>query len=178
MHLEPSTAQIFIEGYKHILSMVHSLEGLARSGSPAERLVAARQRLAGEPELLDQALEALEVNFQAILASPLLRARQTAQIVARTLRATARLRNCEALAPGVSAQKLFAELKRLGQPENVLVVGHEPDMSRLISLLLAGEPPVDVEMKKAALCCLELREPVAARCATLKWLVPPKLLNL
>ena len=151
-------------------------EPAAGPGGDRERPLTAKGQT--QSRRVGKALEALEVDFQAILTSPLLRARQTAQIVARTLRATARLRNCEALAPGVSAQKLFAELKRLGQPENALVVGHEPDMSRLISLLLAGEPPVDVEMKKAALCCLELREPVGARCATLKRLVPPKLLNL
>ena len=125
-----------------------------------------------------KALKALEVEFQAILVSPLLRTRQTAEIVAHTLGAGKCLRECEALAPGVVASKLFAELKRLGQAENVLLGGHEPDMSGLVSLLVAGEPPVDVEMKKAALCCLELRTPIAPRCATLKWLVPPKLLSL
>lgn len=57
MHLDPTTAQIFIDGYKHVLSMIHSLEGLKRSGSPNDRLVAARERLAREPFLLDQALE-------------------------------------------------------------------------------------------------------------------------
>ena len=66
MHLDPTTAQIFIDGYKHVLSMIHSLEGLKRSGSPNDRLVAARERLAREPFLLDQALESLE-NRRGIL---------------------------------------------------------------------------------------------------------------
>jgi hypothetical protein len=66
MHLDPTTAQIFIDGYKHVLSMIHSLEGLKRSGSPNDRLVAARERLAREPFLLDQALETLE-NRRGIL---------------------------------------------------------------------------------------------------------------
>lgn len=60
MHLDPTTAQIFIDGYKHVLSMIHSLEGLKRAGSPTDRLIAARARLAREPFLLDQALETLE----------------------------------------------------------------------------------------------------------------------
>jgi len=66
MRLDPTTAQIIIDGYKHVLSMIHSLEGLKRSGSPNARLVAARERLAREPFLLDQALETLE-NRRAIL---------------------------------------------------------------------------------------------------------------
>jgi len=66
MHLDPTTAQIFIDGYKHVLSMIHSLEGLKRSGSPNDRLVAARERLAKDPFLLDQALETLE-NRRGIL---------------------------------------------------------------------------------------------------------------
>lgn len=35
MHLDPTTAQIFIDGYKHVLSMIHSLEGLKRSVRPS-----------------------------------------------------------------------------------------------------------------------------------------------
>jgi hypothetical protein len=60
MHLDPTTAQNFIDGYKHVLSMIHSLEGLKRSGSPNDRLIEARERLAREPTLLDEALETLE----------------------------------------------------------------------------------------------------------------------
>ena len=151
-------------------------EPAAGPGGDRERPLSAKGE--AQSQRVGKALKALEIDFHAILTSPLLRARQTAEIVARSLRATARLRVCEALASGGATRQLIAELKRLGEQENILMVGHEPDMSRLISLLLAGEPPVDVEMKKAGLCYLELRQPIGGRCATLKWLVPPKLLNL
>lgn len=60
MHLDPTAGKIFIDGYSQILAMVHALARLERTGSPNDRLAAARQRLARESEMLDEALDALE----------------------------------------------------------------------------------------------------------------------
>lgn len=59
MHLDPTSAQTFIEGYQHILSAIHSLQGLKRAGTPHDRMIEARARLDRESELLDEALEML-----------------------------------------------------------------------------------------------------------------------
>jgi phosphohistidine phosphatase SixA len=52
-------------------------------------------------------------------------------------------------------------------------VGHEPDLSRLISLLIAGEESITIDFKKAGLCKLEIVKIRHGRCATLGWLLTP-----
>jgi phosphohistidine phosphatase len=67
---------------------------------------------------------------------------------------------------------VLAELKTLSCP-SALLVGHEPDLSRLISVLISGTPDVALVMKKGGLAkvhCLSA-EPGHAR---LEWLLGPK----
>lgn len=60
MVLDPDSAKVFVEGYRQVLLMVHSLKSLKRSGTPEDRMVVARHHLAREAGLLDEALESLE----------------------------------------------------------------------------------------------------------------------
>ena len=60
--------------------------------------------------------------------------------------------------------------------QDVLLVGHEPDFSQHIAVLTTGKPALQLEMKKAGLCRLDVMHLRAGRCATLEWLLPPKLL--
>ena len=123
------------------------------------------------------ALQRMGIAFDLILSSPLVRARETAEIVAATLNAKKALRLSERLAPGGTLQALVDELNRdHGRCEEVLLVGHEPDFSRHTSVLITGRPTAQIEMKKAGLCRLQVDELRAGRCATLQWLLPPKLL--
>ena len=57
----------------------------------------------------------------------------------------------------------------------MLLVGHEPDLGRLISVLVTGKRGLAVAVKKGGLCKLEIGTLQYGRCATLQWLVPPKL---
>jgi len=64
-------------------------------------------------------------------------------------------------------------------PENVLLVGHEPYLSRLISLLVSGGMDVAaIEMKKGGLCKLEVAALRHGQCARLAWLLPPSQMEL
>jgi phosphohistidine phosphatase len=123
------------------------------------------------------ALETLRVKFDLILSSPNRRARQTAEIVAAVLDAKKVVRFSDHLAPGGSLQGLVNELNRENAGhQDVLLVGHEPDFSQHIAVLTSGKPALQLEMKKAGLCRLEVASLRAGRCATLEWLLPPKLL--
>ncbi|MCX8090341.1 MAG: phosphohistidine phosphatase SixA [Verrucomicrobiae bacterium] len=124
---------------------------------------------------LANALERWGVSFDVILSSPLIRARQTAEIVARRLKLEKRLRLTEALSPEGAYGDLVAQLERLRpRPEAVLLVGHEPHLSGLISLLCTGGPGLAVQLKKGGLCRLEVESLKAGRCATLEWLLSPR----
>jgi phosphohistidine phosphatase len=133
-----------------------------------------RTRLCGD------ALRALEVSFDRILSSPYLRASQTAEIVAATLGLKKRLEFREELAPGGDAKALLRYVNGLRPaPENVLLVGHEPDLSELISRLISGGPAAAIAMKKGGLAKLAIEAELRyARCATLSWLLTPKQMAL
>ncbi len=126
------------------------------------------------------AMREMELSFDYILSSPYLRARQTAEIVAALLRQSKRLRMTEALVPDAHPRQLAEELHALvPAPNSVLLVGHEPYLSRLISLLVSGDPDFAVTLKKAGLCKLLVPHRFrAGRCAELQWLLTPKQMEL
>jgi phosphohistidine phosphatase len=125
-----------------------------------------------------RALVRLGVRPDAILTSPYVRARQTAEIVADELGLKKRLLLCEPLASGGDAKRLIAAInKQFPKAESLLLVGHEPDLSLLAALLLTGRPGgAQIELKKSGLCLLTTEALRPGRCATLEWLAPPKLL--
>lgn len=129
---------------------------------------------------LGAALRALEVSFDRILSSPYLRASQTAEIVAATLGLKKRLEFRDELSPGGDSKALIRYVNRLRPvPENVLLVGHEPDLSQLISQLISGGPATAIDMKKGGLAKLEISAELCyARCAALAWLLTPKQMAL
>ena len=135
----------------------------------------------GERKLLHiaEAMEALDLTFDLILSSPYLRARQTAEIIAEALKAPKKLELSDSLVPGGSTKKLVELLTHLQPaPESVLLVGHEPYLSGLISLLASGETTLAVVMKKGGLCKLSTESLTHGRCAALEWLLTPKQMAL
>jgi phosphohistidine phosphatase len=135
----------------------------------------------GERKLwkIGQAIQDLEICFDWILSSPYLRARQTAEIIAEALDVPRKLEMCEALTPGGSPARLIETIvARTPAPENVLLVGHEPYLSELISSLISGSKDIPIVMKKAGFCKLEVNSLRNGKCATLEWLLTPKQLCL
>src|ERR1041385_7817682 len=103
---------------------------------------------------LTHALRQMEVSFDAILSSPLVRARQTAEIVARGVKEKVEL--TDALSPSGSMEKLVEHINAIRPAaESVLLTGHEPYLSGFISLLCVGGPELPLKLKKGALCRLE-----------------------
>ncbi len=125
------------------------------------------------------AMEALELSFDLILSSPYLRARQTAEIVAEVLKARKKLELSDSLTPNGSTKKLVELLNSIKpSPESVLLVGHEPFLSGLISLLVSGREDFTVVMKKGGFCKLSTESLKPGHCAALEWLMTPKQMAL
>ena len=125
------------------------------------------------------AMEALGLTFDLILSSPYVRARQTAEIIAAAFSARKQLEFSNHLACGGDSKKLVEYLKRLQPlPENVMLVGHEPYLSGLISLLVAGNESCWVVLKKGGLCKLTTVSLKHGPCAALEWLLTPKQMAL
>jgi len=125
-----------------------------------------------------EAMKALEISFDLILSSPLVRARQTAEIVAAALKCQKRLELTDTLAPQDSAKPLIQFLADQGAWDDVVLVGHEPFLSRLIALLISGNSQASVLLKKGGFCKLSIADLKHGKCATLEWLLTPKQMEL
>jgi len=135
----------------------------------------------GEHKLRDiaKAMRKLELEFDLILSSPYARARQTAEIVADGLKAHKKMEFSDALTPDGSTRELTEFLNRLRpKPDSVLLVGHEPYLSGLISLLVSGNRGCKVVMKKGGLAKLEVDLLTNGSCAALAWLLTPGQMRL
>ncbi len=118
-------------------------------------------------------LRDIGLKLDLILTSPLARARQTAEIVARRL--DVELVEEAALAPGFDAAAAAQIVARYPAARAIMLVGHEPDMSTTVSALIGG---ARVEMKKGGLARVEVEwKEAGALAGTLIWLVPPKVLS-
>ncbi len=130
--------------------------------------------------LICDAMQALELSFDRILSSPYRRASQTAEIVATALTLKKVLEYRDELIPEGEPKGLIRYINQLKpMPENLLLVGHEPHLSGLVSQLISGEPRAAIDLKKGGLAKLETQAPLRlGPCATLAWLLTPKQLAL
>ncbi len=123
-------------------------------------------------------LRRLGVQPDVIFTSPLVRARQTAEIVAEVLGLTDRLEETEHLGVPPDSTALVRQLnKQRPRPDAVMLVGHEPHLSEFTALLIAGTSGAALLFKKGGLARLEVPTLEAGRCATLEWLLPPRVLR-
>jgi len=102
------------------------------------------------------------------------RSAQTAALVAKALGAGAPV-DCPPLVPGSAQEDLLAWL-RLRREKRIVLVGHEPQLSRLASWLMTGRPSVVLHMKKSQAVLLELEKPVPGA-AVLIWSLAPRQLR-
>jgi phosphohistidine phosphatase len=118
-------------------------------------------------------IAALELELDAIITSPLVRARQTAEIVADELKLRDRLRQDDRVGLGFSAARLAAILADHEDASAIMLVGHEPSMSSTVGALIGGG---EIDLKKGALACVEVTRESPLR-GLLLWLASPKLLT-
>lgn len=125
-------------------------------------------------------LNRLEISFDGILTSPVLRARQTAEIVATALGLESRLEEVSGLAPESTVEHLLFGLTRYQDREHLLMVGHEPLLSKTISSLLCGSRGhgLAIDLRKGSLCRIEIDGLPPSSPGILHWHLAPKQLRL
>ena len=124
-----------------------------------------------QSERVGRLLAAAGYAPDAVLASPLVRARETAEIVADVLGRPRRAGH----APGRAARPRDrrANPRRCRRPRRPVLVGHDPDFSELVSELVGAPIP----MRKGTLARIDVERPLAPGAGDLRWLVPPDLLR-
>lgn len=122
-------------------------------------------------------LKRLAVEVDWIVTSPLVRAVETAQIVAESFETKAPVDFCDGLRPGEAAEKLLSFLAKQPERRRVLLVGHEPDLSSLAARLIGAGPDANLVLKKGG-CCLITSDHLPPKLqGQLIWWLPPRVLR-
>ena len=120
-------------------------------------------------------LRRLDVAVDEIFASPLVRARQTAEILATGLDGKPPVKVLDALAPGHTPASVMTQLARVAKRRRIALVGHEPDLGELAAHLIgAGRA---LPFKKGGVCRIDLGSLTSKRAASLTWFLPPNVLR-
>jgi phosphohistidine phosphatase len=121
-------------------------------------------------KVLSAALQRVGVRLDCVATSPLLRARQTAELLLENWPAPLpELALCEALAPGVKARKLARFLMKKGAG-SIALVGHMPDLADHAAWLI-GSKKAQIELAKAGVAHVECEKLPAKGSGILTWLV-------
>jgi len=115
------------------------------------------------------------VAVDVVLTSPLVRARQTAEILATGLDPRPSIVNIDSLAPAGSYTAVLADLEKHGRKCRLALVGHEPMLGELAARLIGSRHPL--EFKKGGVCRIDLDDLPPAGPGDLRWMLTPKMLR-
>jgi len=153
--------------------------GIAEADAPKGGDRARRLTPSGRAKVrrIGRGLRRLKVKADVLLTSPLPRASETAALLAEEHGALPAPTTLAALATGSAPLETLRALGRYAQRGSLMIIGHEPGLSQLVSVLLTGSPDgVAIELRKGACAALEL-DRLAPRRATLLWLHTPRALR-
>jgi phosphohistidine phosphatase len=120
----------------------------------------------------------LDLKIDWILTSPYRRAYDTALIAARELHLKNKLKITRSLAVDGDPKALIRHLAlNFRTWDSVMLVGHEPYLSQLISILISGTKGLALELDKGGLVKLTADSLIYGKCASLEWLLTPKILK-
>jgi phosphohistidine phosphatase len=126
-------------------------------------------------EKIARGLARLELELDVILTSPLIRTRQTADIVAAELDQHPPIVNADALAPGGDFAAVMTALEKQSRRSRIALVGHEPAIGELAARLIGSRHAM--EFKKGAICRIDIDEIPPSGPGDLRWFATPKLLR-
>ena len=119
-------------------------------------------------------LAKMGVRFDAVLTSPYLRTRQTAEILAEEYEDRPPVVPVESLTPGALLADAIADIERHARSSRVAIVGHEPGIGELAARLAGARYPI--EFKKGAVCRIDVKT-FPAGPGRLRWFMTSKILR-
>ncbi|MBI5943121.1 MAG: phosphohistidine phosphatase SixA [Chloroflexi bacterium] len=121
-------------------------------------------------------LRTLGADFDLILSSPYIRAQETAEILADVFKMKKDVGFSENLVPMGDPDLLIAELNEKYSVNSLALIGHEPQLTALIGLLVSENSNMDMTLKKGGVCSFSTDDLHHTRRATLEWLLTPGIL--
>jgi phosphohistidine phosphatase len=153
----------------HLLRHADAGDPQAWQGPDSIRPLSAKGRR--QSKRLGDLLSAAGFKTDVIVTSPKIRAEQTADIVGERLGVAVTVD--DRLADPLDVDIVDDLLTDAGDPQRIVLVGHDPDFSDLLSTLCGPQ----LEMKKGAFARIEVERPLGAGRGALRWLIPPDALK-
>ena len=120
-------------------------------------------------------LNRIDVNFDQIVTSPLVRTRQTADVFAEELKSKPPIVTSDALAPAGTPAAVVQEITHHVRKARVALVGHEPNLGELAAQLIGARTPL--EFKKGGVCRIDFDMLPPKGGGMLRWFLTPKMLR-
>ena len=118
-------------------------------------------------------LDKLAEDIDLILSSPLIRAKETAETILSNLSMKPELKIVDFLSAGASSKDISKGLLQFSSTNNILLVGHAPDLEMFIGKLVGAER---IKLKKGALAKISLSSSIELS-GGLEWLLTPKIVK-
>jgi len=134
--------------------------------------------VAGKDEVKEvaESFEELGIDLDLIATSPLKRALETAQIAGKVLKREKVIETWDELKPERDPKDLYRRLSKMKRDSSILLVGHEPYLSSMISELIGAKRGSRISLKKAGVAKVEI-ESLIPPSGELRWLLTPRLLR-
>jgi phosphohistidine phosphatase len=120
-------------------------------------------------------LNAIDVSFDQIVTSPLVRTRQTADVFSEALKSKPPIVTSDALAPAGTPAAVIQEITKHIRKARVALVGHEPNLGELAAQLIGARSPL--AFKKGGICRIDFDILPPKGAGTLCWFITPKMLR-
>lgn len=153
----------------------HGKAGVADPGTMNDSTRALTTRGREEIERIAAWMRDRDPKVTVIATSPLVRARETASIVSRITGLADRQEIWDELSLGVQPEAVVGKISRLPPESTPLLIGHEPQLSSLVSLLICGCPDCGITMKKGGIA--RIRRGEGELRGKLLWLLPPGVIR-
>jgi len=131
----------------------------------------------GRTERAARGLARIAGQGKHVLSSPLVRAHQTAKLLRTALELEEAIETLDALAPGGSYRAIVQRLAEFKANDSVFLVGHEPDLGKLLGVLVFGAPASSLPMKKAGAAEVIFDGAVRAGAGRLHLFLSPRVLR-
>jgi len=120
-------------------------------------------------------LDRLGVTLDVVVTSALVRAKQTAELVAGAMNPRPPIVTADSLAPDGNYQEIIADLEKQAKRTRIAIVGHEPGIGEFAARLIGSRH--SIEFKKGAVCRIDVDALPPSGPGDLRWLLTPKILR-
>lgn len=155
----------------NIYFLRHASAGSRKANAAADELRALDPDGIQQCGVIGRALSAMDVKVEAVISSPLKRAIQTAELVAREIGYKDKIESSDALRPEADYRAFQQLLQSHAKTDEIMVVGHNPNLSEFLSLLISGGASHSaVDLRKGAIA----KVPIDGNSSALQWCFTPK----